>query len=255
MRKILIIGVGAGNPDHITIQAVKALNTVDVFFALDKGPEKDDLARLRRELCRAHIVGRSYRTVSAPDPERDRRPADYRATVEDWHERRAALVEAMIARELGANEVGAFLVWGDPSLYDSTMRIVEAARARGEVAFDFEVIPGITSVQALAAAHRIPLNRIGGPVHITTGRNLAQGRLGGELDAVVVMLDGQCAFETVADADVDIWWGAYLGAEEQILVAGDLRAVGPDIVHRRAEARARLGWIMDVYLLRKREAG
>jgi precorrin-6A synthase len=255
MPKILIIGVGAGDPDHLTLQAVKALNKVDVVFAIDKGAEKDDLARLRREICAAHIVGRPYRTVAAPDPERDRSPADYQATVKDWHARRAALFSAMIARELGADETGAFLVWGDPSLYDSTIRIVEAVRARGEVAFEFEVIPGITSVQALAAAHRIPLNRIGGPVHVTTGRNLAAGRIGGDLDAVVVMLDGQAAFQTVEEEGVDIWWGACLGGPDQILVAGDLREVGPEILRRRAELRARLGWVMDVYLLSKRQPG
>ncbi|MGA2045723.1 MAG: precorrin-6A synthase (deacetylating) [Roseiarcus sp.] len=252
MRKILIIGIGAGHPDHVTVQAVKALNTVDVFFSIDKGPDKDDLARLRREICAAHIVGRAYRTAVAPDPGRDRAPPAYEATVKDWHDRRADLFEAMIAGELGEDETGAFLVWGDPSLYDSTLRIVEAVAGRGAIPFDFEVIPGVTSVQALAAAHRIALNRIGGPVHITTGRNLAAGRTGGDLDNVVVMLDGQNAFEAIAPDGVEIYWGAYVGTEDQILIAGDLRAVGGEIARRRAEARARKGWIMDVYLLRQR---
>jgi len=40
MKKLLVIGVGAGNPDYITMQAVKALNRVDVFFLMDKGPEQ-----------------------------------------------------------------------------------------------------------------------------------------------------------------------------------------------------------------------
>jgi precorrin-6A synthase len=172
--------------------------------------------------------------------------------VNDWHDRRAGLVLAELACDHRLEEVGAFLVWGDPSLYDSTLRIVEAVAARGAVPFDFEVIPGVTSVQALAAAHRIALNRIGGPVHITTGRNLAAGRTGGDLDNVVVMLDGQNAFEAIAPDGVEIYWGAYVGTEDQILIAGDLRAVGGEIARRRAEARARKGWIMDVYLLRQR---
>ena len=252
MRKILIIGIGAGHRDHITMQAVKALNTVDVFFAFDKGREKDDLARLRQEICATYIAGRSYRTVAAPDPARDRTPAAYQATVKDWHARRAALFEAMIAWELGEEQCGAFLVWGDPSLYDSTLRIVQDILARGVVTFSYEVIPGVTSVQALAAAHKIPLNEIGGPIHITTGRNLADGRPD-SIDNVVVMLDGDCAFKTVSQDGVDIYWGAYIGTEDEILLAGNLRAVADEIVQVRAEARACKGWIMDTYLLRRRK--
>jgi precorrin-6A synthase len=252
MRKLLIIGIGPGHRDQVTMQAVKALNTVDVFFAFDKGREKDDLARLREEICRTYIEGRSYRTVAAPDPDRDRAPAAYEATVTDWHARRAALFETMIAEELGEDQCGAFLVWGDPSLYDSTLRIAQQILARGVVAFTYEVIPGVTSVQALAAAHRIPLNRIGGPVHVTTGRNLAQGRPS-EIDNVVVMLDGGGAFNAVAPEGLDIFWGAYVGTEDEILVSGDLGAVAGQITRVREAARARKGWIMDTYLLRRRE--
>ena len=91
MRKLLLIGIGAGHSEHLTTQAIKALNTVDVFFAIDKGGEKDELSRLRREICQTHIRNRPYRTVAAVDPERDRAPASYAIAVEDWHRQRAAL--------------------------------------------------------------------------------------------------------------------------------------------------------------------
>ena len=55
MRKILLIGIGAGNPDYLTIQAVDALNRVDVFFVPDKGAEKAALRRLREEICQRFI--------------------------------------------------------------------------------------------------------------------------------------------------------------------------------------------------------
>ncbi|MEA2926682.1 MAG: precorrin-6A synthase, partial [Alphaproteobacteria bacterium] len=35
MRKILIIGIGAGDPEYVTVQAVNALNRVDAFFIPD----------------------------------------------------------------------------------------------------------------------------------------------------------------------------------------------------------------------------
>ena len=247
MRKLSIIGIGAGHPDYITIQAIKALETLDAVFLIDKGEEKDDLAKLRRELCDRYIK-KPFRTVEAKDPERDRRPPSYEAAVTTWHDKRAAIYEAMIREELADNQHGAFLVWGDPSLYDSTLRIIDQVAAMKTVAFELDVIPGITAVQALAAQHKIALNRIGGPVHITTGRQLAKGLPD---DDTVVMLDGECTFKTVKESNVDIYWGAYLGTPDEILISGKLGDRAAEIERVRGEARARHGWIMDTYLLRR----
>ena len=252
MRKVFVIGIGAGNPDHVTVQAINALNAVDVFFIMDKGQEKEDLVRLRKEICERYIKDKSYRTVETPDPPRDRTPSSYETAVRDWHEERAGIYERLIRDELGEDECGAFLVWGDPSLYDSTLRIIDQIVARGTVAFAYEVIPGISAIQALAASHKIALNRIGQSVHITTGRKLAEG-LPHDVDDVVVMLDGDCSFRAIENPDIDIYWGAYLGTEDEILVAGKLREATPDIERMRAEAKARKGWVMDTYLLRKRD--
>ena len=146
-------------------------------------------------------------------------------------------------------ECGAFLVWGDPSLYDSTLRILDSLRATASFELDYEVIPGISAVQALAAAHKLPLNRIGKSIVITTGRKLAEG-FPTNADSVVVMLDGQSAFNSV-DQDLEIYWGAYIGTDDEILVAGRLREVADEIERVRKAARERKGWIMDTYLLRK----
>jgi precorrin-6A synthase len=252
MRKLLVIGIGAGNPEHVTVQAIKALNKVDVFFVMDKGEAKSDLTRIRHDICERYIEGHSYRFVEARDPVRDTGAASYRAGVDEWHRQRAAILQDLIAEELGEDQTGAFLVWGDPSLYDSTLRLVNLIVTNGTVAFDCEVIPGITSVQALAASHRIPLNHVGGAVHITTGR-LLRDTPPVSADNTVVMLDGTCAFTTVDPTDMTIHWGAYLGTDKEILIAGPLRETAPQIVRQRAEARARHGWIMDTYLLRRRE--
>ena len=63
MRKIFVIGIGAGNPDYITVQAINALNEVDVFFVMDKGHKKEDLKRLRKEICERYIENKSYKTA------------------------------------------------------------------------------------------------------------------------------------------------------------------------------------------------
>ena len=181
VRELFVIGIGAGDPEQVTVQAIAALNRVDVFFVADKGADKDDLVALRSEICRRYITEKPYRIVEVPDPERDRtdRVADtsgYQLAVDDWHERRTAKYEQIMLAELGPGENPGFLVWGDPALYDSTIRIVERLRARGALDFDYQVIPAISSVQALAAAHRMVLNRDrASPFHITTGRRLQDG--------------------------------------------------------------------------------
>jgi precorrin-6A synthase len=251
MRRVLVIGIGAGDPEHVTVQAVRALGEVDVFLLVDKGHETTALVRLRREICERYIPGRDYRIVEIADPPRDRGAVAYRAAVEEWRGRRAEVWERAIERELGEDGCGAFLVWGDPSLYGSTLAVLERILARGTLAFAYEVVPGITSVQALTARHRIPLNRVGRPVQITTGRRLAEGFPEG-VDEVVVMLDADCSFRHLRDdEDVEIHWGAYLGMEDEMLVSGPLREVADEIVRRRGEARERKGWIMDAYLLRR----
>jgi precorrin-6A synthase len=252
MRKVFVIGIGAGNPDYITVQAINALNQVDVFFVMDKGIGKEDLVRLRREICERYVKGSSYRTVEMSDPPRDRSASPYEPAVRAWHEQRTTIYERLI-EDLGEGECGAFLVWGDPSLYDSTLRIIDRIIARGTVVFEYEVIPGISAIQALAARHRICLNRIGGSIHVTTGRKIAEG-LPNNLDDVVVMLDADCSFNTIDGSDIDIYWGAYIGTEDEILVAGNLKELTQDIERMRADARTRKGWIMDTYLLRKHEA-
>jgi precorrin-6A synthase len=254
MRKLFVIGMGVGNPEHVTMQAVAALNQVDVIFVLDKGALKDDLVQLRKEICARYIRERAYRVVEAPDVQRDPAIASYNARVDAWHEQRAGIYERMLSEELAADGCGAFLVWGDPSLYDSTLRILEQIARRGALAFEYTVVPGISSVQVLAASHRIALNRIGGSVQIVTGRQLAAHGMQAASD-VVVMLDGECAFQRVEADDVDIYWGAYLGTPHELLVAGNLRERASEIVSLRSAARARHGWIMDIYLLRKTGAG
>ncbi len=143
--------------------------------------------------------------------------------------------------------MGAILAWGDPSLYDSTLRILDAIEADvAEVDFSYDVIPGITAIQALTARHRIPLNDVGKPVLITTGRQLRTHGLSG---SAVVMLDADCSFQS-CQPETRIWWGAYLGTDDELLVAGTVGEVGTRIAALRAEARVRHGWIMDIYLLR-----
>lgn len=254
MRKLLVIGIGPGDPRQITIEAIDAMKSVDVFFVLDKAPErgiavKQSLVGLRQEICDRYL-DHDYRFVEVPDPPRERHPDDYRAEVRRWHDARADLIEEALATELPEDGVGGILVWGDPALYDSTLRIVDTIIGRGRIELDHTVIPGITSIASLTAAHKILLNRIGEPIHITTGRKLAETPVGASANQVV-MLDADCTFLQTAAPGDHIWWGAYLGTGDQILIDGTVGEVGEKIREARTVARDRHGWIMDIYLLRR----
>ncbi|TGD62302.1 precorrin-6A synthase (deacetylating) [Tabrizicola sp. WMC-M-20] len=248
---LFLIGIGTGNPDHVTVQAAKAIASADLILVPLKGEDKADLAGLRMTICQNCITNPATRIETFDLPSRDPATPAYLDRVNDWHDAIAAIWHERIARHLaaGGGPRIALLVWGDPSLYDSTLRI--AARVEHHQPLRLTVIPGITAIQALCAAHAIPLNDLAAPVLITTARNLRT--LGWPPDAktLVVMLDSGGAFDAIDQIGVMIWWGAYLGLPEEILIAGLLPEVSAQIITTRSEARARHGWIMDIYLLRR----
>lgn len=235
-HKILVIGIGAGNPEHLTVEAINAMKSADAVMAMDKGDAKADLLGLRTYLLEKYAPGTPLITVE--DPERDRNPVDYKAEVERWHQARADKLKAAMPEGTIA-----FLVWGDPNLYDSTLRIL--ARM-GET--DIRVIPGITSIQALTATFNLVLNKIGGPITITTGRQLESATT--PPDNTVVMLDGHSAWQANVGENTYIWWGAYLGTENEVLRQGYVKDIGEELAELKATLRKEHGWIMDIYLLR-----
>ncbi|ODA68279.1 precorrin 6A synthase [Methyloligella halotolerans] len=248
MKKLFVIGIGTGNPNHMTVQGIEALQRADVVLVLDKGAEKSDLTDLRKEIVTRFCEDNPPRWVEAESPKRDA-SAGYKHGVDDWHGAKAAAFSRLVREDVGEDETAALLVWGDPSLYDSTLRILDRMRDEEGLAFEHAVIPGVSSLHALAAAHRIPLNEIGEAVLITTGRKLAE-RFPPD-GTIVVMLDGGAGLDALEGRDCRIWWGAYLGSEDEVLMSGPVPKVLAEIKRLRAACRDRKGWIMDIYLIRQ----
>lgn len=236
--RVRVLGVGMG-PQHVTPEVGAALRTCDYVIAAEKS-EDDQLLAVRRAIAAAHDV----EVVVVPDPPRDReQTADYPTAVRTWHEARVAAYAEVLASRGGT---AGFLVWGDSSLYDSTLRVVEQLATR--MSIEYDVLPGISAPQLLAARHRIVLHEVGRPVHVTTSRRLADDIAAGQ-DNVVVMLGGELdvtGLETWA-----IWWGANLGTDTEELVSGRVGAVLADLAAARARAKQAAGWVMDIYLLRE----
>lgn len=244
MKELTLIGMGTGNPDHLTLEAIKAINAQDAILIPRKGGGKADLAELRFDICRAVLTNEETQILAFDLPVRDEATASYKTRVDDWHDE-IALVWAETMRQAPDVQRIALLVWGDPSLYDSTLRIAR----RLDPVPKITVIPGLTSLQVLTAAHAIPLNDIGAPFTVTTGRQLRDHAWPEGASRVAVMLDGSCAFQELDPEGLHIWWGGFVGMPQQIICEGPLAEVGPQIIDLRAKARADHGWIMDIYLL------
>jgi precorrin-6A synthase len=239
MKRLTLIGIGTGDPDHLTLAGRTALRSAECVLIPRKGAAKDDLAELRRDIMRKAAA--EIPVIEFDLPVRDT-SLPYREGVELWHDAIARAWQEAWPKQ--ADHV-AMLVWGDPSLYDSTLRIAARLVPRPET----RVIPGITALQALTAAFAMPLNEINAPVLITTGRRLRDEGWPGGVERLAVMLDGECSFQALDPSGVSIWWGAYLGLPNQVLRHGSLDEVGPGIVALRRSARAEHGWIMDTYIL------
>lgn len=248
--KISVIGIGCGSPDHLTVEAVRALGRLDAIVLTDKRRGDDPLVHVREQMLAEHAS--QAQAVVVNDPPRERRSdhvgdqASYGDAVERWHAARAHAYAEALAPQTDRH-VG-FLVWGDPAFYDSTLRILDRVAGSG-LSLEVEVLPGISAIQLLAARHRLVLNEIGASITVTTGRRLAHEAANGG-DNLVVMLN-RTLDAAALPGDWQIWWGANLGTEHESLLRGELRALVPAIDAERERVRRAAGWIMDVYLLRR----
>jgi len=261
-RRVHVVGVGPGDPEQVTFEAVAALRSCAYLVVSDKSATAggtgmpDPLVAARGRLLERHldVVPPVVRVV---DPPRERRPeatattGGYLAAVEEWHEARAAAYEEALATHDG--DAG-FLVWGDPAFYDSTIRIVGRMAERGHVVPDWEVVPGISALQLLAARHRIVLNDVGAPLTVTTGRQL-MAEVDAGREAILVVLNRDFSAAALLDGahgEWDLWWGANLGTPGEALVSGPLAQVADEVAAERDRVKAQHGWVMDTYLLRRR---
>ena len=254
MRRVRIIGIGSGGLDQVTVEAVRAMNDVAYFLVTDKRKKdgsEDPLVTARGEILARHLDHEPV-IVVVDDPERDRSTdrtrsaSDYDRAVKDWH---AARTDAWEQALLDHDGDAGVLVWGDPAFYDSAIRVLDAVLERGRVEAEVDVVPGISSLQVLAARHGIVLHEVGQPVFITTGRRLSEAVDAGHHNLVVML---NRSLDPLAElGDWQIWWGANLGTPHERLESGRVRHVLPAIEVARDETKQAAGWVMDVYLLRR----
>lgn len=249
-KRFRVIGIGLGHPGHLTLDAVRALGTVDVFLVWREDESRTGLAAARdRILDELLPAAHAHRVVEVTHPTgragREGNPAAY-GPWGGWRVDACAEVLATLAPHEAT--IG-FPVWGDPTLSDETIGVVAALAERFEAEVD--VVPGVGAPQLLAARHGISLNPTGGPVHLTSGPRIV-AEYDPALGDVVVLLDDRlrCLELAPLHPDLQIYWGAHLGTTDEVLVSGRLADVVDELRAARARAHEARGWVVDAYLLR-----
>ncbi len=244
MIKFFLIGMGTGNPEHLTIEGIKTLKKMDLILLPKKNNQKKELLNIRKHICKTIIVKKTI-IKEYNIPSRTQKKS-YKESVNIWHQKISENILKIIKKNHSEKNKLGFLIWGDPALYDSTLRIISNLKIK----YKLKIISGISSIQALTSAHSISLNEIGESVLVTTGRKL-KGEMFKNSKSVLVFLDGEYSFKFLDLKHYYIWWGAYLGMKKQILIKGRLSEVYKKIISRKKKAQTVNGWIMDTYLLKK----
>ena len=207
--KLIGVGTGPGDPDLLTIKAVRAIESADVvaYFA------KQGNASNARAIVANHLTTQVEEQLGYPvTTEIDRRHDDYKAATSAFY----AEAADRVAAHLDAGRTVAVLSEGDPLFYGSYMHIHVRLAPR----YTTEVIPGVTAMSGCWSAAGLPLvqgddilsvlpgtldeidlrdrlNNTDGAVIMKVGRNLPKIRraleLAGRLDSAVYVERGTMA--------------------------------------------------------------
>ncbi len=139
------IGVGPGDPELITIKAVKALKTVDVICV---------------PISHEHKPSMALAMVKQIIDERQK-PAEilelvFPMTKDELNNRKLWVENAAIVAAKAKKGNVAFITLGDPMLYSTFLNLYECVKETYPE-IELEIIPGVTSVTAAAASSKLPL--------------------------------------------------------------------------------------------------
>ena len=170
------VGVGPGDPELLTLKAVRVLREADVVFAPTTALDKPSRAeRIVREAT--GVTAR--RLVFALDDTGGLTVARAAA----WDEAARIVLEAFNS---GARHV-AFATLGDPNLYSTFAYLARTIVERGDARVTVRTVPGITAMQDLAARVALPLAEGGEPLTLVPASGSDEERA---LEAVRAALAG-----------------------------------------------------------------
>ncbi|MGV8833461.1 MAG: precorrin-2 C(20)-methyltransferase [Devosia sp.] len=144
--RLIGVGTGPGDPELLTLKAVRAIETADVIAYFAKKGNSSNARAIVADLITSQIEEQLGYPVTT---EIDRRHADYKSATSDFYTEAANRVAA----HLDAGRSVAVLSEGDPLFYGSYMHI----HVRLAHLYPTEVVPGITAMSGCWSQAGLPL--------------------------------------------------------------------------------------------------
>ena len=139
MNKFYGVGVGPGDPELITLKALKVLKEVDIIFAPKSKTKADSLAREIVEKVLGEDNGKNIFEIEFP-------------MINNKEELRKRYLRAaeIILQEIYEGKHVAYLTIGDPLLYSTYIYLINALNEAAP-GLQIETIPGVSAYSAVAA--------------------------------------------------------------------------------------------------------
>ncbi len=142
------MGTGPGNPELLTLKAVDIIERCGVIAAAESGGTEN----VALKTAERYTAGKEIVICDMP---MIRDEAELGKVHDFTAERMAGILD------LGKDV--AFLTLGDPAVYSSAMYVFTRVK---EMGYEVEMVPGITSFSAAAAALKVPLVERAEPLHV-----------------------------------------------------------------------------------------
>ncbi|MDP4131901.1 MAG: uroporphyrinogen-III C-methyltransferase [Bacteroidota bacterium] len=192
MTRLILVGAGPGDPEMISLKAVRALREADVVL-YDALVNEDLLAHCHAGTVK-HFVGKRYGCHALSQGE----------------------INMLIVKYAGQYKTILRLKGGDPFIFGRAQEEIDTAKAAG---MEVEIVPGISSALAVPASQMIPLTcrGISESFWVVTGTNRngelsGDIRLAAQLTATVVILMAMSKLEPICDVFIQCGKGEMAAA-------------------------------------------
>ena len=142
--KLYGLGVGTGDPELMTVKAIKTLNSVDVIVIPQSSPHVDSVAW---RIAKSHVQNKETMLLKLHFP----MTKEVAVIREAW-----SIALQKIGEQLILGKSVAFITEGDPLFYSTYIYLHKNAPVLWE-GIEIEIVPAVCSMTAVCAVSQIPI--------------------------------------------------------------------------------------------------